>query len=65
MAFPLLIEYPADATTNNVYHIEVHHCITKTLVAVVALRPMCSQSLLQGTRNKAAAISIIQDSPQD
>ena len=56
MAFPLLIEYLADATTNDVNHVKTHHRIAKTLVTVVALWPMCSQSLLQGAQKKAPHI---------
>ena len=59
MTFPLLIEYLADATANDVNHIEIHHRIAKTLIAVVTLWSMCSQCLLQGARNKAATIGII------
>ena len=44
---------------NDVNHIEVHHRIAKTLIAVVTLWPMCSQCLLQGARNKTATIGVI------
>ena len=62
MTFPLLIEYLADATANDVNHIEIHHRIAKTLIAVVTLWPMRSKSFLHSARDETASVGIIQKS---
>ena len=62
MTTPLFIEHLFNATTYGVYHVEIHHCTTKTLISEMTLRSSGFQSLLQSTRNKTTTICIVKPS---
>lgn len=56
----LLGIYFLDATPDGVYHIEIHHSSTETLVAVVLLRSFVLKDILYRTGDKCATVLVVQ-----